>query len=134
MTKSFKPGTYELSSTVINPTPDRRKRYDWRKWERWEAGTRFTIEEDEVTTTKGQAPVKVCLICQPGSSYQVNLVSPLGELLAAHFVAIKEEPSDWLRRVHSSNSAAAIIDVLFHAGKITRKDIEDAYAAVLDTR
>jgi hypothetical protein len=40
----LKPGTYKLSRDVANPTPDRRKKRDWRSSPSWTEGTELLVQ------------------------------------------------------------------------------------------
>ena len=41
----LKPGMYKLSRDVVNPSPDRRKKRDWRSLPSWTEGTEFLVRE-----------------------------------------------------------------------------------------
>jgi hypothetical protein len=131
----LRPGTYRLSQTVENPACDRRKRRDWRSAERWEAGETFVIVEDELPMPDDLPSLFRPMITRPSSKlYQLRLDSDVGKALAAHLVALEEEPSDWLKRTASANLALAILDRLHAVGKISKADIEAAHEACLEDK
>jgi hypothetical protein len=46
--RTLKSGTYKLTREIVNPTPDRRQKYDWRKEASFPAGMEFVVEEHDL--------------------------------------------------------------------------------------
>ncbi len=84
----MKPGVYKLSRDVVNPSADRRQRYDWRAQATWGAGEEFLVEAVWLDRDAPLPPVVKVTISKVDSRYSYQKMSEWGDQL--RFAALKD--------------------------------------------
>ncbi len=114
----LQPGTYKLLTDVVNPKPDRRRKYDWRAEAVWEAGTEFLVEND---STEG-APFRT--IQRVGEKRKLTEWGSTREQFLAVFkslVAIEESVDAQCTRLGIESN---FVKWLVTNNKLSRTDLE----------
>lgn len=127
MAPKLEPGTYVLSQDVVNPTPDRRVKHDWRSLPVWKAGTVFAVGKFALTDS---------LEMYEQDAYHYRCFrdhAPEFGLLAPHLVPMNEAPSDYLKRSNWGTAAIDVLDRLAARGDITLEQVKTALQEWLET-
>jgi hypothetical protein len=100
-------GVYLLTSDVINPNPDRRQKFDWRRWVKVPSGTRFQVMEVPPWDTRDPATPSLKMInleISHASLYDVRDHHELWGLLAPHLERQTETIRDHFRLIRDKHS------------------------------
>lgn len=130
------PGLYLLKQNVLNPSPDRRMKYDWRKKPVWPKGAKFHVEADhfDMDVAGGRrVEFVVMFMSGNGRSSRISEHDDLFKLLAPALEPAsveKQTLDDLLGREPNLNLAKAALERLLASGKLTLDDIEAALADV----
>lgn len=125
------PGTYRLTQDVVNPSPDRRKRHDWRDFPVWKKGSVIRIDtwmKGEVVQGHQLQDTMEMTMQGSHSCYHAESWNRDGAfwLLIPHLEPLEETVSDMLIRKGSHLSAPAILDYFAEQGAITKEQVEKA--------
>lgn len=126
---TLEPGTYRLTETVTNPRPDRRHRYKWRLWPKWEKGMTLVVSDMSMPPPEGLPRTPRLEFTRPGGLEGIPVKGATGQLLAAKVVRLEETPSNWLQREHGITLAPRILDHLVRTGALTDAQVRAAYEA-----
>jgi hypothetical protein len=136
MPAKLAPGTYKLDATVVNPTPDRRSKYDWQKMPLWYSGMQFTVTvastltPSEVPADFDPAIFEFNLIRPTDGKYRgsavdtlpVNKASAVSDALLPHLVPVNVDPVEIFLREHDTET---VLRRLLASGKVTLADLNE---------
>lgn len=113
----LKPGTYQLTATIKNPTPDRRYLHAWIHAKEWTGGTYFTIDHFSV----GEVTLR-----KPNTPGQLYSYDPRFKALVPYLEKVNETAFEFMTRVAANRNgcAANVLQKLLDSGKVSDEEVK----------